>query len=265
MSEDIDMQSYAGEPRVPVAEEQQGDNFYLQETEDASVDYGLMDGTKKAPEPVVDEKPEVNPQAENFRAFREEVEALRREREAEKREHAIQMEMFKANQQRERAPDPTPKKMFEDMRDDDVPNVRELRQEWEQRESNYQARLEELQIQQQFPDYNEVLQKYVVPLLQQKPILADGIHKASNKALFAYELGKMAQQMQQTAAPVYQSTQAMQPTPPSTIAQKIVDNAKKPGTLSQAGGQGALSKADYYASMSDKQFNEMASKNLEGI
>ena len=48
-------------------------------------------------------------------------------------------------------------------------------------------------------------------------------------------------------------------------AQRIVENAKKPGTLSQAGGQGALSKADYFASMSDQEFMRMASKNLEGI
>jgi len=51
----------------------------------------------------------------------------------------------------------------------------------------------------------------------------------------------------------------------STIAEKIVENSRKPGTLSSAGGQSVLSKADYYASMSDKQFAEFASKNLEGI
>jgi hypothetical protein len=51
----------------------------------------------------------------------------------------------------------------------------------------------------------------------------------------------------------------------SENAQRIVENAKKPGTLSQAGGQGALSKADYYASMSDQEFMRMASRNLEGI
>jgi hypothetical protein len=48
-------------------------------------------------------------------------------------------------------------------------------------------------------------------------------------------------------------------------AQRIVDNSKKPGTLSQAGGQSTLSKADYFASMSDQEFMKMATRNLEGI
>lgn len=261
MQDDIDMRSYAGEQEDSVAESP-GANSYTQETSEYPVDESLLD--KPIPvEPIVEDKPEQNSQADNFRAFREEVERLRADREVEKREHAMQMDMLKANldrQQRQQAE--PPKKMFDSMRDDDVPNVAELRREWESREANYQARLEELQVQQMYPDYNEVLQKYVVPLINQKPHLAEGLQGARNKALFAYELGKMAQNSQ-PQQPITQQMQ--QPTQPSTIAQKIVDNARKPGTLSQAGGQGALSKADYYASMSDKDFNLMASKNLEGI
>ena len=51
----------------------------------------------------------------------------------------------------------------------------------------------------------------------------------------------------------------------SENAQRIVENARKPGTLSQGGGQAALSKADYFASMSDAEFMKMATRNLEGI
>jgi hypothetical protein len=61
--------------------------------------------------------------------------------------------------------------------------------------------------------------------------------------------------------------QAQQPTPQpkNENAQRMVDNARKPGTLSQAGGQSVLSKADYFATMSDAEFMRMASKNLESI
>ena len=46
--------------------------------------------------------------------------------------------------------------MFDGMKDDDIPNVAELRKEWNQREAAYK-RLEELQVQQMYPDYAEVL------------------------------------------------------------------------------------------------------------
>jgi len=93
-------------------------------------------------------------------------------------------------------------------------------------------------------------------MLYQKVNLDQGVHQAGLKALFAYELGKMAQQIQ-TARP-------SEPVK-SEAAQRIVENSRKPGTLSQAGGQGALSKADYFATMSDQEFMRMATRNLEGI
>lgn len=259
---EIDMQSYTGELGQDAAVIQ-GDNAYLQETQESGFRPDLIEQPATEQEVPVELPISENPQAENFRALREEVDRLKQERETEKREHSLQMDILKANLQKEvRQPEPEPRKMFEGMRDDDVPNVQELRREWEQREAGYQARMEELQVQQQFPDYNEVLQKYVVPLVQQKPHLAEGIHGARNKALFAYELGKMAQQMQTQQQPVSPAPQA---TSPSTIAQKIVDNARKPGNFAQATGQGALSKADYYATMSDAEFAKLASKNLEQI
>ncbi len=253
MAFDIDMQSYAGANDSPAAVDEQvvDTNSYQQEVQE----YLEVPAPEKASLP--DEAPTTNPQAENFRALREEVERIKAEREGEKRDHQIQLDMLRANlaNQQPRQPEPQPKGMFDGMKDDDVPNVGELKREWEQRESNYQARLEELQVQQMHPDYAEVIEKYALPLVKQKPHLAEGIQGARNKALFAYELGKMAQAMNQ---PMVQQQK-------SETAQRIVDNSRKPGTLSQAGGQAALSKADYFASMSDKKFMEMATKNLEGI
>lgn len=263
MAIDIDMESYAGGRVGPAAGDQAvvDTNSYHQGTEDYPVQTELLDQPAKVEPEVKDEKPEVNPQAENFRALREEVDRIKAEREAEKREHQLQLDMLRANldQQRyQKAPEPqAPKQMFDGMKDEDVPNVAELRREWAQKESSYQARLEELQVQQMHPDYAEVIEKYALPLVKQKPHLAEGLHGASNKALFAYELGKMAQQMQ--------GQQVQAQTKPSENAQRIVENSKKPGTLSQAGGQAALSKADYFASMSDQEFMKFATKNLEGI
>jgi len=259
MSFDIDMQKYAGEVSDPAAGDQRivDTNSYQQEVEEYPAQKELLDP------PIEGEKQQdalnINPQAEHFRALREEVDRIKAEREVEKREHQLQLDMLRANVDRQQPPiqqsHPQERRFLDGMKEEDIPNVGELRREWEQKEQVYQSRLEELQVAQQHSDYAEVLDKYLAPLIRQKPHLAEGIHNSSNKALMAYELGKMAQQMQER--PVA-----------STInenAQRIVENSKKPGTLSGSGGQGALSKADYYASMSDQEFMRMAGRHLEQI
>lgn len=258
MSFDIDMKSYAGANNDSAAASQTAvvdSNSYQQESE-----YPVQfEGEQPAPAQSTPEaSPEVNPQAEHFRALREEVDRIKTEKEAEKREYQLQLDMLRANIDRQSrpAPQPTHEKQFLDgMKEDDIPNVGELRREWAHKEAAYQSRLEELQVAQQYPDYAEVLQKYVAPLITQKPYLAEGIRNSPNSALMAYEMGKMAQQAQGNKTVETRSENA----------QRIVENAKKPGTLSQAGGQGALSKADFYASMSDQEFMRFAGKNLEGI
>lgn len=273
MSLDIDMKSFAGESVDPAAGGQQvvDTNSYQQEAQEFPAIKELLDkpeeSAQSAPEPAkAPPEPEMNPQAEHFRQLRGEVDRIKAEREAEKREHQLQLDMLRANlnQNPRSAPEPTRERQFLDgMREEDIPNVGELRREWDQKERGYQERLEELQVAQQHPDYAEVLQNFVVPLIKQKPHLAEGIQGARNKALFAYELGKMAQQMQ-APAPIA-PPQERQAATKAENAQRIVENARKPGTLSQAGGQGALSKADYYATMSDQEFLKFAGKNLEGI
>lgn len=257
MSTEIDMKDYAGE-LVPAAGEQQVDtNSYLQEAsyEEFPVQQELL------PQPDVKSEVDVAPSKQelNFQALREEVDRIKAERESERREHQLQLDMMRVNlsQQQPQKQEPE-RRMFEGMNDEDIPSVKDLRTEWEQREVVYQSRIEELQVAQQHPDYAEVIEKYAKPLVQQKPYLAEGLLGAKNKALFAYELGKMAQQIQ-----------AQQTPPPAPVvnqaAQRMVENSRKPGTLAQAGGQSVLSKADYYATMSDQEFYQMAQKHMDEV
>lgn len=257
MSIDIDMKSYAGAYDDSAAENQVVDtNSYQQEASEYPVNLEPNEGQEASQPPP--EPPSSNPQSEHFRALREEVDRIKAEREAEKREHQLQLELLRANMgpppQQERQ-QPQERKFLDGMKEDDIPNVGELRREWDQKETMYQARLEELQFAQSHPDYAEVLDKYLAPLVKQKPHLARGIQASDHPSLMAYELGKMAQQMQERR----------ESTVVNENAQRIVENAKKPGTLSQAGGQSALSQADYYASMTDREFMKFAGKNLEGI
>jgi hypothetical protein len=249
--QEIDMQSYTGEVLDQAAAGQSTDtNSYLQEANDVFVPPDMQIKPQ--------EQAEVQPSKQelNFSALRNEVDRLKAERESERRVFQDQLDMLRSNMRAEpKQPEVEPRKMFDGMQDDDVPNVGELRREWQAKEAAYQSRLEEMEVAQRFNDYAEVVEKYTVPLIKEKPHLVQGIQGAQNKALFAYELGKMAQQIRQVQAQPQQSE----------TAQRIVENARKPGTLSQAGGQSVLSKADYIATMSDAEFYKFASRNLDQI
>lgn len=262
---DIDMKSYAGATKGPAAADQPDTNSYMNEvhTEEFPVQQELLENNDQLADARNEIKSEVNEQPTrqelNFQSLREEVDRLKAEREREKQEHQLQLDIFRANLAQQNAPKPQPeKKMFEGMQDDDIPNVSELRREWNQREVMYQQKLEELQVAQQYPDYAEVISNYALPLVKQKPHLAQGLNGAENKALFAYELGKMAQKMQM------QQPVPGAPTPqPNANAQRMVENSRKPASLAQAGGQNVLGQADYYASMSDAEFVKFASRHME--
>lgn len=261
MSIDID-QAVSGVETVPAAEEQAivQTNSYQDGHEDYPVYQELLDKPQEAASPAPDA------QDRNFAALRSEVDRIKAEREAERREHQLQLDILRANMNRAPAPEPMKRsEMFADKEDDYIPNVAELRAEWQSKELGYQSRLEELEVQSQYPDYAEVLGKYLTPLVKNKPHLRGVIEHAPNKAVAAYELAKMAQQMEMNQPQQGVSQSVAQPTPATVKAQRMVENSRRPGTLAQAGGQSTLSKADYYASMSDAEFIKFASQNLEGI
>lgn len=264
----IDMKDYAGEIQPPAAVEQQSEvNTY--EAQSQNEELGLPPIPAESPvenETKQVESPKVADQQElNFKALSDSVEKLKAEREAEKREYQLQLDMLRANLNRAPTQEaPKAQKMFEGMEDSDVPNVGELRKAWGEREQAYNQKIEELQVANQHPDYAEVLGKYGKHLAETDPVFLQGLKGAENKALFAYQYAKREQELQTLREAVKQN-QPTQPSQPSVTAQKIVENARKPGTLAQAGGQSVLSKADYYSSMSDSEFMKMASKFLGEI
>jgi hypothetical protein len=254
MSLDIDIQNFAGELNAPAAVEQTVDqNFYQQETSD--LQYGDVSQVETVPAEPVQHR---NTQTENFAALRQEVDRIKAQSELEKKEYQLQLDMLRANVAQQQVQSQAKKReMFDGLDKDYVPNVEEIRREWSDRETAYQQRLEELEFQSLHPDYAEVMTKYAIPLVRQKPNLAEGLRGATNKASYAYELGKLAQQIDvnQASAPPQRNENAV----------RMVENARKPMHVSQVSGQNTLSKADYFATMSDEEFHKIASRNLEGI
>lgn len=263
--DDIDMQSYSGATDLAAVDQQQPNTPNAYEAhEDFPVYEEFLVKETQEQTPAASEPqsaPVPSEQELNFKALREEIDRIKAERDSERQEYRQNLEMMRNNAPQKPAP-VEDRRMFGEMDDNDVPTAGDIRKAWENRESQYQARIEELEISRQYPDYADVLTKYTAPLLKQKPHLAEGLRSASNKALFAYELGVMARGIQpQPAAPVVQQPPANQ-----RKAERIIENSRKPGNLSSfGGGQSTLSKADYYGSMSDKDFLALAAKNLGEI
>lgn len=106
-------------------------------------------------------------------------------------------------------------------------------------------------------DWNKMVTQHVPQLTSTNPIFAEMIQKVSNPYEAAYLLAEL-------------NARATQPVPTQNPydngnGQRAIANAQKPQTLASVGGQGQLSAADYYASMSDEDFNKIAAKNLANI
>jgi hypothetical protein len=105
-------------------------------------------------------------------------------------------------------------------------------------------------------DWNAMVTQHVPQLTSTNPIFAEMIQKASNPYEAAYLLAELNARA---------NAPAPQPSYQNGNGQRAIANAQKPQTLASVGGQGQLSAADYYASMSDKDFMEIAARNLANI
>lgn len=212
--------------------------------------------------PMVEVQPPVEHDSKeyNFRALREELAQSKQDRD---RLRDDLEDLRRSNVQRQ--PEPPRKRAIDDINSDDLVTGAQFKQAMAEREAEYQLMLGELQVKSQNPDYDEVTAKYGVPLIEKEPDLAQGFLASNNKAAYLYKLGKMAMlaEQRQQPEPVIQAPQ----TQPSRVAERMIENSRKPGTLSNSniGGSGNLSKVDYIASMSDSEFAAMVQKNLDAI
>lgn len=116
--------------------------------------------------------------------------------------------------------------------------------------SEMQAKIKLYEMRSRYSDYDEVV-KNTLNLAKQDPALAEAIQTSSNPHLLAYQLGRGATGDKSKA---------------SVEAQKIVENAQKPGSLSAASaGSQTLSKVDYFANMSDADFEKHIAKVKYGF
>lgn len=219
-------------------------------------------------QPVDQVQEEVSDKEYNFRALRDSVAELKAEREAERQRYQHELDSLRMQMQSQ-TPKQEPKRALDDQSDDDLLTVGKYRQTVREMQEQHQQELQQMRVEQedmkarlQYQDYDEVMEKYSIPLLKNNRDFARAFQSSENKANFAYELGKMAMYKEQASQPVQEPVVQQQ----QKNAQRMVDNARKPGTLSQArGGQPNISNLERWASCSDEDFMKEVSKNLAEV
>jgi hypothetical protein len=207
---------------------------------------------------------EVSEKELNFKALRDSIAQEKQEREAERLRYQQELEnmryqMQQMNSQKEELSDP-----LDGLESGDILTVEKFRQAQQVQQQRYEQEIANLRYENlenrarlKHSDYNEVMEKYSIPLLKNDPDFASGFRNAADPAEYAYKIGRM----------MMVSEQQRQPEPQiSRDAQRLVENARKPSTLSNVrGGQQAISTAEYYENMSDKDFAALVKRNMERL
>lgn len=232
-------------------------NSYTDANVDQVVDDPLNTG---ANQPDAAGQVQLSEQQHNFRALREEVSKMKEEREywkgqaeAYSRQPTRQPESAQATQQ----------DAYAALDWDDSRDVRKafdaIRNENQTLRHEIKDALTAIETKTTRQDWNKMVSQHVPQLTSTNPIFAEMIQKVSNPYEAAYLLAELNAKATQPA-PNHQ-----QPDYGNGNGQRAIANAHKPQTLASVGGQGQLSAADYYASMSDEDFMKIAGRNLANI
>ena len=238
-----------------VAEGQDVENFYDEKLPGVSQNQ-IVDSNEKVEDTSGKEF--------NFKALRDSIAQEKQEREAERLRYQQELENMRYQMQQIQAPQQAESDPLDDLDGSDLLTVNKFRQAQQMQQQRYEQEISNLRYENlenrarlKHTDYNDVMEKYSIPLLRNDPDFASGFRNASDPAEYAYKIGRM----------IMQSEQQRQPEPQiSRDAQRLVENARKPATLSNVrGGQQAISTAELYETMSDKDFAALVQRNLERL
>lgn len=206
----------------------------------------------------------------NFRALRDSMAEMKAEREAERQKYQHELEMLKMQMQHQAQKQEPVKHALDGESDDDLLTVGKYRQTVREMQEQHQQELQQLRLESQetrarlqYSDYDEIMEKFSIPLLQNNRDIAQAFQNSKDQANFAYQQGLKEMLLQQRTQ---QASQPVSQPQPSNNAQRIIDNAKKPGTLSSARqGQPSISQIDKWATCSDAEFEKEMMKNLAEV
>lgn len=159
------------------------------------------------------------------------------------------LELLRANQTSSSKPQDD---QFSDLQDDDVLTVKEAKKFMESLQHNYQMSIEELKMQQSYPDYAEIVRNYLPEVLKENPELRDDIQRAKNPYKLAYFLAKKSDQYKSDNKQVQKSEKA----------ERILKNSNRAGNLSSVGQTAPQNSTKSWGQMSDSEFLKHVNRHL---
>lgn len=183
------------------------------------------------------------------------LDALQAER-AERQRLQDELRMIKDNMslmmaQQQQRQQPAPKDEFEGVSKDDVLTYGDLEKILSKKEQQYQMNIQELRMTQKYPDYQEVVTKYLPDVLKQNPGLRQTLQQSNDYEL-AYYLAKNSDSYKGASKSAKKNADA----------ERIVQNANRAGSLSSVGQTSPINEAKRYRDMSDDDFKKQVQKNL---
>ncbi len=173
------------------------------------------------------------------KSMREELkEAKERARQAE--QYIQQMQSSQAQSQQSQSNDP-----LEGLEDDEFLTAGQARKIIQNEQQKTTSAMREVQMRQQYSDYDEVIGQYLPNLVQEKPYLRDAIMSSQDPYSLAYELGKAYKQNKKATDQGGDSGK-------SELDRQLEQHQQKPGSASQASSQSKSTPGgeDYYSNLS---------------
>lgn len=201
------------------------------------------------------ESGEMNAQAEQRQPERTvplaALESERAHRQQKEEEARILKEHLALLQSNRNNPEPRVRDEFEGLQEDDLLTVKEVRKFAERVNSKVLSEINEIKVAQKYPDYSEVVTKYLPELLKSKPELIEPLKSTQNYEL-AYHLAKNSDNYRKDNQKVQISADA----------ERIIKNSQQAGTLSSVGASTPVSGARRYRDMSDDDFKKEVARNM---
>ena len=144
-----------------------------------------------------------------------------------------------------------PKDELDSLADDDVLTVGEAKKFLSRMNKQYEMSVQELRMTQKYPDYQEVVTKYLPEVLKNNPSLRNSLEKSQD-----YELAYYLAQNSDGYKTAHKKSKR------NADAERIVQNSQRAGSLSSVGHTSPISEAKRYKQMSDEEFMNFANRNM---
>lgn len=182
------------------------------------------------------------------------LEALESERskrqraEEENRLMRENLELMKANQKS--TPKAHTENELEGLEDDDILTVKEFKKLSAKMSGQFKTTLDELQMAQKNPDYQEVITKYLPEVIKNNPSLRNTLQTTQDYEL-AYYLAKNSEAYRNANATMKKHEDA----------ERIIKNSQSSSGLSGIGASTPVSQAKRYKDMGDDEFMRLMQRN----